>query len=118
MEEAQIVSEFAKEFCLDDLDMVKMESEDIASLPNILPSQTMAITTSGILADQKQCDLNDIEIHDEEELKNEEIGKENILSEKISIASNKLTHTKINQVHTIRYSITKKQLYLLVACML
>ena len=42
---------------------------------------------------------------DEEELNNEEIGKENILSEKISIASNKPTHTKINQVHTIRYSI-------------
>merc|ERR1712029_247012 len=96
MEEAQIVSEFAKEFCLDDLNMVKMESEDIANLPNILPSQTMAITTSGIL-EQKDCDLSDIETSDKEDSNNEYAGKENILSDKISIVANKQTQSKSNQ---------------------
>ena len=97
MEEAQIVSEFAKEFCLDDLNMVKMESEDIANLPNILPSQTMAIATSGIL-EQKDCDLSDIETSDKEDSNNEFVGKENILSDKISIGANKQKQSKSNQV--------------------
>merc|ERR1719334_2483702 len=99
MEEAQIVSEFAKEFCLDDLNMVKMESEDIANLPNILPSQTMAITTSGIL-EQKDCDLSDIETSDKEDSNNEYVGKENILSDKISIGANKQKQSKNNQAST------------------
>jgi len=99
MEEAQIVSEFAKEFCLDDLNMVKMESEDIANLPNILPSQTMAITTSGIL-EQKDCDLSDIETSDKEDSNNEYVGKENILSDKISIGANKQKQSKSNQAST------------------
>ena len=92
------ISEFAKEFCLDDLNMVKMESEDIANLPNILPSQTMAITTSGIL-EQKDCDLSDIETSDNEDSNSEYVGKENILSDKISIGANKQKQSKSNQVN-------------------
>jgi len=95
MEESQIVSEFAKEFSLDDLNMVKMESEDIANLPNILPSQTMAISTSGILDEQQDCDLNDLS--DKEESSDEDVEKENILADKIYIGSNKQSIDKVNK---------------------
>ena len=97
MEEAQIVSEFAKEFCLDDLNIVKMESDDMENLPNILPSQTMAITTSGMVNKQKDCGPNDVETSDVEDSLTEEVGKENILSHKISIGSNKQDLMKDNK---------------------
>merc|ERR1712150_319573 len=97
MEEAQIVSEFAKEFCLDDLNIVKMESDDMENLPNILPSQTMAITTSGMVNEQKDCGPNDVETSDVEDSLTEEVGKENILSHKISIGSNKQDLMKDNK---------------------
>ena len=108
MEESQIVSEFAKEFSLDDLNMVKMESEDIANLPNILPSQTMAISTSGILDEQQDCDLNDLS--DKEESSDEDVEKENILADKIYIGSNKQSIDKVNKVCMMIARITGKVL--------
>jgi len=97
MEEAQIVSEFAKEFCLDDLNIIKMESDDMENLPNILPSQTMAIPTSGMVNEQKDSAPNGIETSDIEESLTEEVGKENILSDKISIGANKQSLMKDNK---------------------
>lgn len=42
---AEIVSSYSKEFSLDDLD--KMEEDAWQNLPNVLPSQTMLIQSSG-----------------------------------------------------------------------
>ena len=85
MQDAEIVSEFAKEFSLDDMNITKMESDDMQNLPNILPSQTMLIPTSGILTEQQNDDMSDIESSDQE---SGSIGKENLLSNKISIGGN------------------------------
>jgi len=85
MQDAEIVSEFAKEFSLDDMNITKMESDDMLNLPNILPSQTMLIPTSGILNEQQNDDMSDIESSDQE---SGSMGKENLLSNKISIGGN------------------------------
>lgn len=88
MAEAQIVSEFAKEFSLDDLNIVKMESDDIENLPNVLPSQTMLISTCGVVKEHKNEDLSEIDTSDDENKVNGGIGKENLLSKQISISAN------------------------------
>ena len=85
MQDAEIVSEFAKEFSLDDMNITKMESDDMLNLPNILPSQTMLIPTSGILNEQQNDDMSDIESSDQESTG---MGKENLLSNKFSIGGN------------------------------
>ena len=46
---SEIVSEYSKEFDLDNLD--KMEQDDWKNLPSVLPSQTMLIESSGIVGD-------------------------------------------------------------------
>ena len=46
---AEIVTEYSKEFNLQSLD--SMEQDDWAALPNVLPSQTMLIQSSGIVDD-------------------------------------------------------------------
>merc|ERR1712110_1368225 len=63
----------------------KMESDDMQNLPNILPSQTMLIPTSGILNEQQNDDMSDIESSDQESAGT---GKENLLSNKFSIGGN------------------------------
>ena len=58
----------------------------------------MAITTSGMVNEQKDSAPNGIETSDIEESLTEEIGKENILSDKISIGANKQSLMKDNKV--------------------
>ena len=98
MEETQIVSEFAKEFSLDDLDIVKMESEDIENLPNVLPSPvSMVISTSGIVKEHMKEELSEKDpSNNKDKVTNWAIGKENLLSEQISIGGNadSLLHKK------------------------
>ena len=98
MEETQIVSEFAKEFSLDDLDIVKMESEDIENLPNVLPSPvSMAISTSGIVKEHMKEELSEKDPSDnQDKVTKRAKGKENLLSEQISIGGNtdSLLHKK------------------------
>ena len=89
MEDAQIVSEFAKEFNLDDLNIVKMESDDIENLPNVLPSQTMLISTCGIVKEHINEEPSEVDTSDNEDKGNDGgIGKENLLSKQISIGAN------------------------------
>ena len=95
MQDAEIVSEFAKEFSLDDMNITKMESDDMLNLPNILPSQTMVIPTSGILNEQQNDDMSDIESSDQE---SGSMGKENLLSNKISIGGNANNRNASNKV--------------------
>ena len=95
MQDAEIVSEFAKEFSLDDMNITKMESDDMLNLPNILPSQTMLIPTSGILNEQQNDDMSDIESSDQE---SGSMGKENLLSNKISIGGNANNRNASNKV--------------------
>ena len=95
MQDAEIVSEFAKEFSLDDMKITKMESDDMQNLPNILPSQTMLIPTSGILNEQQNDDMSDIESSDQE---SGSMGKENLLSNKISIGGNANNRNASNKV--------------------
>ena len=95
MQDAEIVSEFAKEFSLDDMNITKMESDDMQNLPNILPSQTMLIPTSGILNEQQNDDMSDIESSDQE---SGSMGKENLLSNKISIGGNANNRNASNKV--------------------
>ena len=95
MQDAEIVSEFAKEFSLDDMNITKMESDDMLNLPNILPSQTMLIPTSGILNEQQNDDMSDIESSDQE---SGSMGKENVLSNKISIGGNANNRNASNKV--------------------
>lgn len=62
---AEIVSEYSKEFNLDSLD--KMEQDDWENLPSVLPSQTMLIESSGIVADNaKEEELMETESEDDE----------------------------------------------------
>jgi len=76
---AEIVTEFAKEFKLDDLD--KMDAEDMDSLPTVLPSQTMLLPSTGVVGEaQKAEEMEESEEEDEEE-------NEGQLSNKISIAA-------------------------------
>jgi len=80
---AEIVTEFAKEFELTDLD--KMDAEDIESLPTVLPSQTMLLTSTGVVdqaAPPAQAMDQESDDSDAEEEENE--GQ---LSNKISIGS-------------------------------
>ena len=95
MQDAEIVSEFAKEFSLDDMNITKMESDDMLNLPNILPSQTMLIPTSGILNEQQNDDMSGIESSDQE---SGSMGKENLLSNKISIGGNANNRNASNKV--------------------
>ena len=87
MQAAEIVSEFAKEFSLDDFNISKMEAEDIDSLPDILPSQTMLLQTSGIVEQRMKDHLDPTTIDDEDSV-NEGLGKENLLCKRISIGLN------------------------------
>ena len=96
MQDAEIVSEFAKEFSLDDMNITKMESDDMQNLPNILPSQTMLIPTSGILNEQQNDDMSDIESSDQESVGT---GKENLLSNKFSIGGNTNNRQATNKVY-------------------
>ena len=96
MQDAEIVSEFAKEFSLDDMNITKMESDDMQNLPNILPSQTMLIPTSGILNEQQNDDMSDIESSDQESVGT---GKENLLSNKFSIGGNANNRQATNKVY-------------------
>merc|ERR1719507_44596 len=89
MKEAEIVSEFAKEFSLDDFNLVKMESDDMENLPNVLSSQTMLVSSSGIVEERKNSELLELDTSDQEGSLNGDIGKENLLSERISIGANK-----------------------------
>ena len=107
MQDAEIVSEFAKEFSLDDMNITKMESDDMLNLPNILPSQTMVIPTSGILNEQQNDDMSDIESSDQE---SGSMGKENLLSNKISIggnANNRNASNKVDYLISNRWSAEK-----------
>jgi nuclear GTP-binding protein len=62
---AEIVSAFSKEFSLDTLD--KMEEDEWQNLPTVLPSQTMLIESSGIVADNaKQEESMDTDSSDDE----------------------------------------------------
>ena len=94
MEEAEIVSEFAKEFNLDDLNIVRMEADDIENLPNVLQSQTMVISTSGIVKEHKNDDMSETN----EDTVDGGLGKENLLSKQISIGGNTGTHLHEKQV--------------------
>ena len=96
MQDAEIVSEFAKEFSLDDMNITKMESDDMQNLPTILPSQTMLIPTSGILNEQQNDDMSDIESSDQESVGT---GKENLLSNKFSIGGNSNNRQATNKVY-------------------
>ena len=91
---AEIVSEFAKEFSIDDFDMTKMESDDMDNLPHILPSQTMLVVSTGIIEGTE----NITEPSDEENMSDEEEteaeGKENLLSSRISIGAKTITNIK------------------------
>ena len=93
IEEAEIVCEFAKEFSLDDFNITKMESDDMGELPNILPSQTTVMQSTGVLKEIKTHE----EIEHEEMSENktaechEDKDKENLLSTRISISVN--THS-------------------------
>jgi len=83
---AEIVTEYAKEFELADLD--KMDAEDIDSLPTVLPSQTMLLPSSGVLDQaQKGSSQGGESMEDEEEDDASEEENEGQLSNKISIAS-------------------------------
>ena len=76
---AEIVSEFAKEFQLDDLD--KMDADDFESLPTVLPSQSMLLNSSGVVAEAKKTD------DDMDEDEDEEDENEGQLSNKITISA-------------------------------
>ena len=69
IEEAEIVCEFAKEFSLDDFNITKMESDDMGELPNILPSQTTVMQSTGVLK----------EIKTHEEIEHEEMSENKII---------------------------------------
>ena len=100
MEEAQIVTEFAKEFSLDDFNIVKMESDDMENLPNILPSQTMLLPTSGIVTEHKNEESSDLDTSDIEAPLDKENEKENLLSERISIGANTENLATVKKVGT------------------
>merc|ERR1719376_471665 len=80
---AEIVTEYAKEFQLDDLD--KMDAEDMDNLPTVLASQTMLLDTSGVVAEAKKADDEDAMEDDEDEDTEDE--NEGQLSNKISISA-------------------------------
>ena len=99
MQDSEIVSEFAKEFNLDDLNIIKMESDDMENLPNILPSQTMLLQSTGIVEEHRHGEQSDIDISDHEDCQNGGVGKENLLSDRISIratADSIPIHKKVN----------------------
>ena len=73
---AEIVTEFAKEFSLQDLD--RMDQDDLSDLPAVLPSETMKIDTSGMLENVKQEENMDLEGSEEEETESEDDENENI----------------------------------------
>jgi len=80
---AEIVTEFAKEFKLDDLD--KMDAEDMESLPTVLPSQTMLLPSTGVVGQAAHKAEEEMEESEDEEEEEEE--NEGQLSNKISITS-------------------------------
>lgn len=82
---AEIVTEFAKEFQLDDLD--KMDAEDMDSLPTVLASQTMLLSTSGVVAEAKKDAVDNAMDDDDDEEEDEEDENEGQLSNKISISA-------------------------------
>ena len=67
---AEIVTEFAKEFNLQDLD--KMDQDDMSDLPAVLPSEMFKIDTSGMLEGIKQEESMDTESSDDDTEENEE----------------------------------------------
>ena len=64
---AEVVTTFAKEFSLDNLD--KMDQDEISNLPELKPSETMAIASSGMVLNINQEDQEEMaeEDNDEEE---------------------------------------------------
>merc|ERR1719495_1946578 len=80
---AEIVTEFAKEVKLDDLD--KMDAEDMESLPTVLPSQAMLLPSTGVVGQAAHKAEEEMEESEDEEEEEEE--NEGQLSNKISITS-------------------------------
>ena len=91
---AEIVSEFAKEFSLDDFDMTKMESDDMDNLPHILPSQTMLLESTGMLEGTEDVKNSTDEENMSDEEEENETQKENLLSSRISIGAKTITNIK------------------------
>ena len=90
---AEIVTTFSKEFSLDNLD--KMEEDEWQKLPAVLPSQTMLVESTGIVADsvkQEETMETDSGSSDDDDDDKDDAGKEMVednegqLSSKIVVA--------------------------------
>merc|ERR1712193_321399 len=83
---AEVVSAFAKEFSLENLD--KMDQDDLSDLPAVQPSDTIAVGSSGMIETISQEE--DIEEENMEEDDDEVEDEENIgqLSKRVTFQAN------------------------------
>merc|ERR1711936_1115330 len=85
---AEVVSAFAKEFSLENLD--KMDQDDLSDLPAVQPSDTIAVGSSGMIETISQEEDIEEEIMEEDDDDDEVEDEENIgqLSKRVTFQAN------------------------------
>merc|ERR1712100_931706 len=81
---AEVVSVFAKEFSLENLD--KMDQDDLNDLPAVQPSDTIAVGSSGMIEN-----INQEEDHEEEDMEEDDEDEEDEDQENIGQLTKRVT---------------------------